>query len=1008
MMNPSSMTRIQRLKKEIAEIDQKLESATERPTPSPIQSNFPLQISTLNFKKNQERDEIQQRINLLRISVSKEEAFNNQLTEIQNKLRSLGKQKQFEVQNCKISRDPLSQKAAALKDLIQQLHDEYQSTSNSVAKRQKLKESAQQGKLQAYQNSLIPLEAESSTLLNKKQKLVTKQQECSEEIKRIENCIKMCKEELDSRYITRAEYIAQREEDEEVYERLRLEYADELEYFDEEVDLVEQFNFLTQQKEGYIEKIQNLEWKLGETNRNIQEYKSKIEDCRDSINHVYSNTPNFKDQQEIEKLESFLNIKCRNYGLETLQEVIMRVNCNENFDIEEEILRVQLKEMIKNQTRMSEEWEAKESLLMERLKGEEDPETVYKLEAELNEHQQKYRNRMAAVEQWKSEVESALGRPRPIGKITVLDKAIIDEFKISSLSLIDDFEQRKSLENLINIYIQKIISREKYLVTINAKLEEKRINQARFEDCLYKLIQEKAKFEKEKIEMRKNLMKFIMKEKNLTKRLDGSTTSESGAGDFRLKQQAHSLHHNVQFWEKLIAKETATIENFIKPALLEYEEMLKKMKKEILQINLQIKETEDEYQSVECQIEKILECKRQDMLDSLEEINNQIQQQEGGENKLFGIKESIDERTGELLKLQEGIDAIDAASVKVLSELEQEEAMLRTQKQVLETSLIKIQHDKKQLEELENKAGRTNESQHTSRSPFKPENLNEKSRSRSFGKIIKPKSQDIPIPPTNILQFDIPEKPEDSPQIEPNPYFEFVEKTLGKQAQMISERIPLIPAQVRSQKKYYRFNLEDTTQSEKNFYERIMPLLEGAEIYKKFSQHNSLKLQAFDPLDSVRNPPEACGYGIKYFRLHKSLQRIDIRQPLKPGFESSISIDQIMAPIIPQITMTILKIQKKLGQEDLEFTNFTKETQEKYDLMKEKGYLDHQSPAFKEICKDCAMYPFHIALIQGGRIELIAKSYVTFKQWINGINALIRAKRQIPKLRRRIESYTSV
>eukprot|EP00358_Blepharisma_japonicum_P004194 CAMPEP_0202950560 /NCGR_PEP_ID=MMETSP1395-20130829/23610_1 /ASSEMBLY_ACC=CAM_ASM_000871 /TAXON_ID=5961 /ORGANISM="Blepharisma japonicum, Strain Stock R1072" /LENGTH=67 /DNA_ID=CAMNT_0049655409 /DNA_START=23 /DNA_END=223 /DNA_ORIENTATION=+ len=67
--------------------------------------------------------------------------------------------------------------------------------------------------------------------------------------------------------------------------------------------------------------------------------------------------------------------------------------------------------------------------------------------------------------------------------------------------------------------------------------------------------------------------------------------------------------------------------------------------------------------------------------------------------------------------------------------------------------------------------------------------------------------------------------------------------------------------------------------------------------------------------------------------------------------------------------MTILKIQKKLGQEDLEFTNFTKETQEKYDLMKEKGYLDHQSPAFKEICKDCAMYPFHIALNQGGRIE---------------------------------------
>lgn len=583
-----------------------------------------------------------------------------------------------------------------------------------------------------------------------------------------------------------------------------------------------------------------------------------------------------------------------------------------------------------------------------------------------------------------------------------MDKSILDEFKISCLSHIEDSEQRKSLENLINMYTQKVISREKYLFNINTKLDEKRANQKKLEDSLYSLTQDKAKLEKEKIEMRKNLMKFIMKEKGLTKKIDESATTESG--DFRLKQQAHSLFNSVCHWEKIILKETNTIERAIKPALAEYQEQLKKTNKELMQINSQLKEIEDDYQSVEYQIEKLLECQRQEMLDSLEELNNKANKVDEEDNQLVYIKQTIDGHTASLMKIQDSIDDLDITSVKLLAEIEQEESMLRTQKQVLETSLVKVLHDKKLLEELENKLIKPEETQHTTRSPFKPDNFNEKSRSRSFGKITKPKSDSQTV---DLYQFEIPEKNDDALP-EGNPYLEFVEKTLGKHQQLVSERSVSIPSQLRNQKKYYRFNLEDTTQSEKNFYERIMPLLEGAEIYKKFSLNNSLKQHAFDPLDSLRTPPEACGYGIKYFRLHKSLMHIDVRQPLKPGFESSIPVDQIMAPIIPQITTTILKIQKRLGQEDLEFTAINRETHEKYDLMKEKGYLDHQSAAFKEICKDCNVYPFHIALVQGGRIELIAKSYTTFKQWINGINALIRARKQIPKLRRRIESYTSV
>lgn len=398
-MNPSSMSRIQRLKKEIAEIDQKLESATERPTVSPLQVSHQLQISSLNFKKTQERDETQQRINSLRVSASKEDSFNSQLTEIQQKLRSLGKQKQIESQNSKYSRDPLLQKASVLKETIRKLHEDYQTMSASTTKKQKLKESQQQGKLLAYQDSLAPLEAESTSLIKRKQQMQHRQEQLSDEIQRIENSIQMCKEELDSRFINRAEYIGQREEDEEALEQLRLEFADELEYFDEEFEVIDQLSVLNRQKEDYIEKMQRLEWKLAEMTRNVMDIRNKIEESKDAICNIYSSTPNMKDQQEIEKLETFINIKCQNYEIENLGDVIMKLNCNDRFDIEEEILRIQLKEMMKQQTRMNEEWETKESLITEKLKGEEDEEIVYRLESELYESQQKYRNRIAAIEQ---------------------------------------------------------------------------------------------------------------------------------------------------------------------------------------------------------------------------------------------------------------------------------------------------------------------------------------------------------------------------------------------------------------------------------------------------------------------------------------------------------------------------------------------------------------------------------------------------------------------------------
>jgi hypothetical protein len=60
-----------------------------------------------------------------------------------------------------------------------------------------------------------------------------------------------------------------------------------------------------------------------------------------------------------------------------------------------------------------------------------------------------------------------------------------------------------------------------------------------------------------------------------------------------------------------------------------------------------------------------------------------------------------------------------------------------------------------------------------------------------------------------------------------------------------------------------------------------------------------LNENAFDPLNSDKFPPENCGYGIRIFQLDKSLLCINVKQSLKNAVETSISLNDIVKPILP-------------------------------------------------------------------------------------------------------------
>ena len=64
---------------------------------------------------------------------------------------------------------------------------------------------------------------------------------------------------------------------------------------------------------------------------------------------------------------------------------------------------------------------------------------------------------------------------------------------------------------------------------------------------------------------------------------------------------------------------------------------------------------------------------------------------------------------------------------------------------------------------------------------------------------------------------------------------------------------------------------------------------------------------SFDPLNSDKIPPENCGYGIRLFQLDKTLQCINVRMSLKIAVETTISLNEIVKPILPQTTMDIIR-----------------------------------------------------------------------------------------------------
>jgi hypothetical protein len=950
--------RIQRLKKEIEDLDHQIKSS------NPIKRSLNLPLSLLH-SVNPEREELQQKLTSMRVTASsKEQTLHSQLKGIQQNLRASALKKQNEVGTCKSYRETLKKRIEELKANLQKYHDDFTVLSTSLEEKRRMIENSAFAKAKVYSESLLPLENDAKALERLRKNLERRICKLEDQENIVANRILMCREEWQGKYRLKVEMIAMREESEVKLEVFCKEFHDEIEFFKEEDEFFRKVVHVHSLQGKYREELSKHRSSLAGLVVSLDRLSSRLEQVKDDIKNTILISADSKLSNEILKLEQTLRSRCENLSLEPLETQILDLNVLEGFDIDEEVLKIQLTEVKSLETQLRQEFEFEETSFSESLiirnyqkLPTDDLEETFRNKKIL------FRNRVAAIGQWKEEVEAVIFDAKL--EVPVKDKTVVQEFFASLGKLSPDL--RKELESLANSLLSKLTTRDKSIQTQLLNLKEKHVEKMKLKEKFLRCRAEVFRVSLDILRSQQQVLLLCDKEKTLVSEYRSSNT---------IIQELLSLQSEVTFFEGFFTGYAKSTE-ILAQVQIDLQENLKALKREITLAKLAFNEASDDLKTVFYQIEKINDKKGKNLPSTMKNLDDE---------KIAMLKGKIEETSAELASCVQEFNSFENEFQAKLSIIEQEESMLRSQQQAIESALRNFEIEAKRIQDMESQLGRLEESDDAPN----PETLKDQNRSKSAAKMRRG------LRVEDLYTTEIKDGDESSSIVEGNQFLELVVKPLGRGAPIVTDRSTV---QRTINKKYYRFNLEDISSNEVSFLEKIRPLLEGSEILKKFISKS--KIKNFDILDCLNLQPEQCGYAARHFFLHKTLGKIEVKQPLKPGFESTILTESLLGPVLSPNVLLVLKAQGHLNNDELDYDKLNEK-------IKDSVNFDVNSERFKDLCRGISLYPFSISLAQGDKVELVARGYGTLKQWVNGINALTKYKRYIPKLRSRIEAYTTV
>jgi hypothetical protein len=489
---------------------------------------------------------------------------------------------------------------------------------------------------------------------------------------------------------------------------------------------------------------------------------------------------------------------------------------------------------------------------------------------------------------------------------------------------------------------------------------------------------------------------------------------EEVSGHMEIRQQKlEELHEAIQHWSDKLAEVENRISIHLKLTLSKNEKRMEELRNNKLtleQNHAVLVEAEDDANS---QLEVLLEEKKRQLAKSLSQIAGS-NYAGNDEKKLAELQEAIREKEGNEAVLRGNLESLESGTLDTVSKLEVEENVLKTRLNQLQEDLLEI---RKQQEKAGNLKRRLKLLEHELEtlgfSADFPEALSilnvmktptEYDRNPFLRSMSSPRVPFLGLDTQRVELSEIlsrqenPVDPEQDLVPQDPPPQENAEEP-SKLIQTLSLALPEVklPASV-------NVSFEGLTNSEKMFFRGILPLLEGLSFYKRFNQRSILAVPEYDPLLEDINPLENCGYGMREFRLNKALTKIEVRVPNKAGVESTIVVSHLMNPVIPNHVNEIIKVQRKFMLESEVPVVSPADCEKRYKEMKNSRLIDYSSAEFICKAKEASHFPLFLALEKGGRVEVVCDKYATFKILIEAINSLVKFKKQLNRLKYKIET----
>ena len=724
MQNLSSRMVIEEITQEALKSEEDfLESYREQDSYSSVFTLSP-EIKTLKNKK--QTFDLQQKIKSMSLCTnSRENILKTQLADLENQICSVSSRKQAVKEKYNDSKEACTAEIFRLKETLAALEQEYAILTKSIKNKTKIQIESKQARIKGYQETVKELETKLDFVIDQKNKLIPKTNDLGKKIDQFKNMISMAKEELLSRYSIRGELIAENEQAEEYFEVFK---ENLLENFNSQ-ELKDYFEGCTRiktEQEMIIGKIKDTQLKAerikeekNDLEKAFQENEKKIESFFLFVNQ--------NEEKEIEGLESLIKETCENLNLEYLENVILSVNSFEGFDLDEEILKIQLQKVESEEALFKENWIHELEILQDSIKSTQEAEAKKILEKELKLKTQQFFNKSSAITQWKTEVLAVINKNKQIIG-PVKDRAIFLEFRNISISQIEHLQSQKSFEKIISLYIEKLSTKEKIIQENFKKILKLQTIKENTKKKLRNLSQELLKLEQYKLSDQLQLSKLVCKEKSLILFIKNT--------DQDLISKVEDLVKSINYWSVKIKNQSEIIET-LKILNKNASDELKNMLKEAQNYKIIIKDASEEENSITLQIEKILEKQHSFMIETLNETP--------ANPHFSNLTTEIDKVAEELEKANKKVQTIENDYSVTIAKLEQEESIFHLQLQGIQNGLKTLNQGQKKIEEFEYRLSKIGEND---AAPI-PDCMIDRIRAKSMNKIKIPALETPEKPPSD-------------------------------------------------------------------------------------------------------------------------------------------------------------------------------------------------------------------------------------------------------------------